>query len=159
MFQLRNYIIGISIVLALMLQIMPMPPIVDPFRPDWVYLVIAYWTLALPMRVSVGVAFFNGLILDVLLGTTLGVHSLALTIVTYILAANYLRLRNYSVWQQAVIIGLLAAFYHIIVFWLLRLLTDLNFNFEFLWPVATGMVFWPWIFLLLRKVRRQFRVS
>ncbi len=157
--QLKNFIIGISIVLALMLQIMPMPPAVDPFRPDWVYLVIAYWTLALPNRVNVGVAFLNGIILDVLLGTTLGVHSLALTVVTYILAANYLRLRNYSVWQQAVIIALLAAFYHLIVFWLLRLLTDLNFNFEFLWPVATSMIFWPWIFLLLRKVRRQFRVS
>ncbi|MCY7295259.1 rod shape-determining protein MreD [Alteromonas sp. a30] len=159
MFQIRHYIIGISLVLALMFQIMPMPPVVDPFRPDWVYLVIAYWTLALPNRVNVGVAFINGLLLDVLLGTTLGVHSLALCAVTYILAANYLRLRNYSVWQQAIIIGLLSALYHLIVFWLLRLLTDLNFNFEFLWPVITGMVFWPWIFLLLRKMRRQFRVS
>ncbi len=159
MFQIRNSVIGLSIIIALMLQIMPMPIVVDPFRPDWVFLVIAYWSLALPNRVSVGVAFFNGLILDVLLGTTLGIHSLALSAVTYILAANYLRIRNYSVWQQAVIIGLLAAFYHLLVFWLLRLLTDLNFNFEFLWPVVTGTLFWPWIFLLLRKVRRQFRVT
>lgn len=159
MIQIRHYVIGLSIVVALMLQIMPMPIFFDAFRPDWVYLVIAYWSLALPNRVSIGVAFFNGLILDVLLGTTLGVHSLALSVVTFIFASNYLRLRNYSVWQQAIIVGLLGAFYHSIVFWLLRILTDLNFNFEFLWPVATSMVLWPWIFLLLRKVRRQFRVS
>lgn len=159
MFQIRHYIIGLSIVFGLMLQIMPMPILVDPYRPDWVFLIIAYWSLALPSRVSVGVAFLNGLILDVLLGTPLGVHSLALSIVVFILAANYLRLRNYSVWQQSIIIGLLATLYHILVFWILRLLTDIQFNFELLWPVLTGVLLWPWIFSLLRKMRRQFRVT
>ncbi|XOV79568.1 MAG: rod shape-determining protein MreD [Aestuariibacter sp.] len=159
MFDVKHYIIGISILLALMLQIMPMPIMADPYRPDWLLLVIAYWSLALPHRVSIGVAFFNGLILDILLGTTLGVHSLAMTIVVYILSANYLRLRNYSVWQQAMIVGVLGALYHLLVFWLLRLLNDVDFQFAFLWPVLTSMVFWPWVFGLLRKVRRQFKIT
>lgn len=159
MFELKHYIIGISILLALMLQIMPMPIMADPYRPDWLLLVIAYWSLALPHRVSIGVAFFNGLILDILLGTTLGVHSLAMTVVVYILSANYLRLRNYSVWQQAMIVGVLGALYHLLVFWLLRILNDVDFQFAFLWPVFTSMIFWPWVFGLLRKVRRQFKLT
>lgn len=159
MFQLKNYVIGLSIILALMLQIMPMPIFVDPFRPDWVMLVLAYWSLALPNRVSIGVAFINGLIMDVLLGTTLGVHSITMSLVIYVLSANYLRLRNYSVWQQSIVIGLLASFYHLLLFWLLRILTDINFNFEYLLPVFSSMIIWPWLFLLLRKVRRQFRVT
>ncbi|MBE1300260.1 MAG: rod shape-determining protein MreD [Alteromonadaceae bacterium] len=159
MFQLRHYLIGLSILLALMLQIMPMPILVDPYRPDWLLLVIAYWCLALPNRVSIGVAFFNGLILDILLGTTLGVHSLAMTVVVYILAVNYQRLRNYSVWQQAIIVGVIGALYHLVIFWMLRLLTDVDFQFEFLWPVFTGMLIWPWIFGLLRKLRRQFKIT
>lgn len=159
MFEVKHYIIGISILLALMLQIMPMPIAADPYRPDWLLLVIAYWSLALPHRVSVGVAFFNGLILDILLGTTLGVHSLAMTVVVYILSANYLRLRNYSVWQQAMILGVLGALYHLLIFWLLRILNDVDFQFAFMWPVLSSMIFWPWVFGLLRKVRRQFKIT
>ncbi|MDF2179126.1 rod shape-determining protein MreD [Aliiglaciecola sp. CAU 1673] len=153
-----SYTIAISILVALMLQIMPMPIMVDAFRPDWLLLVLGYWTLALPQRVNVGVAFLNGLVLDLLVGTTLGVHSLALSLVIFILAANYQRLRNYSVWQQAMMIGLLAALYHLVIFWLQHLLTDIYFLFDYLWPVLTTMLFWPWSFLILRKVRRQLKV-
>ncbi len=159
MFAFKNYVIALSIVFALMLQIMPMPIVADPYRPDWLMLVIAYWCLALPHRVSIGVAFLNGLVLDILLGTTLGVHSLAMTVVVFILAVNYQRLRNYSVWQQSIIVGVIGALYHLLIFWLLRLLTDVDFQFEFLWPVFTSMLIWPWIFGLLRKIRRQFKVT
>ncbi|ALS96996.1 rod shape-determining protein MreD [Lacimicrobium alkaliphilum] len=159
MFSLRNYTIAISLLVALMLQIMPMPIVADPFRPDWVMLVLAYWTLALPQRVNVGVAFINGLLLDLLLGTTLGIHGFALSLVIFILAANYQRLRNYSVWQQAFMVGLLTSLYHLVIFWLQHLLTDIYFMFTYLWPVLTTMLFWPWCFLILRKVRRQLKVN
>lgn len=159
MFSLRNYSIAISLLVALMLQIMPMPIVADPFRPDWVLLVLAYWTLALPQRVNVGVAFINGLLLDLLLGTALGIHGFALSLVIFILAANYQRLRNYSVWQQAFMVGLLTSLYHLVIFWLQHLLTDIYFLFTYLWPVLTTMLFWPWCFLILRKVRRQLKVN
>ena len=157
--KLRNYAIGLSIIIALVLQIMPMPLNVDQFRPDWVLLVLSYWALAVPTRVSVGVAFLNGLILDILMGTSLGVHSFALCITIFVLSANYQRLRNYSLWQQSVIIGILAALYHLVMFWLEHLQTDVKFLFTFLWPVVTTMLIWPWIFALLRKVRRQLRIT
>ena len=157
--QARNYAIVLSIIIALMLQIMPMPSVADIYRPDWVLLVLSYWTLALPNRVNVGVAFINGLVLDILLGTSLGVHSFAISLTIYVLAANYQRLRNYSVWQQAIMIGVMTALYNLIVFWLQHLLTDIFFLLDYLWPVITSMVIWPWIFWLLRKVRRQFRLN
>ena len=157
--QFRNYAIALSIIAALVLQIMPMPVLADQLRPDWVLLVLSYWALALPNRVNVGVAFINGLVLDILLGTSLGIHSFAMCISIFVLAANYQRLRNYSVWQQAVVIGILAALYHLIVFWLQHLLTDIYFLFTYLWPVLTSMLIWPWLFLLLRKVRRQLRIT
>jgi len=156
---LRHYTIMLSIIVALVLQIMPMPSVVDLYRPDWVLLVLSYWALALPNRVNVGVAFISGLVLDILLGTSLGVHSFAMSLSIYVLAANYQRLRNYSVWQQTIVVGILAALYHLIVFWLQHLLTDVYFLFDYLWPVLSSMVIWPWIFWLLRRVRRQLRLS
>lgn len=156
---MRNYAIALSIIVALILQIMPMPEWADQLRPDWVLLVLAYWTLALPHRVNVGVAFINGLVLDILLGTSLGIHSFAMSITIFVLAANYQRLRNYSVLQQALVIGILAALYHLVIFWLQHLLTDIYFLFEYLKPVATSMLIWLWLFPLLRKIRRQLRLS
>lgn len=157
--KLKNHTITLSISIALVLQITPMPALVDLYRPDWVLLVLAYWTMALPNRVNVGVAFLCGVVLDVLFGTSLGVHSFALCVASFVLAANYQRLRNYSVWQQSVIIGVIVALYHLIVFWLQHLLTDIYFQFDYLWPVLSSMVMWPWLFWFLRKMRRQFRVS
>ncbi len=157
--RLRNYSIALSIIAALVLQIMPMPAAVDLYRPDWVMLVLSYWVLALPNRVNVGVAFITGLILDVLIGTSLGIHSFALCLCIYVLAANYQRLRNYSVWQQSVIIGVLNALYNMVVFWLQHLLTDIYFLPDYMWPVASSVVMWPWLFWLLRKVRRQLRLK
>jgi rod shape-determining protein MreD len=156
---IRNYSIALSIIIALVLQIMPMPAVVDLYRPDWVLLVLSYWALALPNRVNVGVAFFNGLILDILLGTSMGVHSFAMSLCIYVLAANHKRLRNYSVWQQSIIIGIMTALYNLVNFWLQHLLTDIYFLIDYLWPVASAMIIWPWLFWLLRKVRRQLRLS
>ncbi|WP_166422619.1 rod shape-determining protein MreD [Paraglaciecola sp. 20A4] len=157
--KLRNNAIGLSIIVALVLQIMPMPSIVEQYRPDWAFLVLGYWALAMPERVNVGVAFIVGLVLDLLLGTSIGVHSFAMSLSIFVLAANYQRLRNYSVWQQAIVIGILCALYNLVVFWLIHLLTDIYFMLTYMWPVVTSMVIWPWIFWLLRRVRRQFRLS
>lgn len=159
MIKTRHYVIAVTLMIAMVFQIMPVPMQVDVYRPDWVLIVLSYWVMALPHRVNVGVALLSGLALDILLGTPLGVHSFALSLAIYVLAANYQRLRNYSVWQQAVIIALVSALYHLVLFWLLRLLTDIVFRFDDLWPVVSSMALWPWIFWLLRKVRRQLRIT
>jgi rod shape-determining protein MreD len=155
----KHYTIALSIICALVLQIMPMPGFVDLYRPDWVLLVLSYWTLALPHRVNVGIAFIVGLTLDILLGTSLGEHSFAMCLSIYVLAANYQRLRNYSVWQQAMVMGIMSAFYNLILFWLQHMLTDVYFLFTYMWPVLSSMLLWPWLFWLLRKLRRQLRIN
>jgi len=155
----RHSVIVGSIIAALVLQIVPLPIQIDLYRPDWVLIVLAYWSMALPHRVNVGVAFLTGIAVDILVGTTLGIHSLSLSISVYVLVANYQRLRNYSVWQQAIIIGLLSSLYHLVTFWVQHLLTDIYFQLDYLWPVLTSMLLWPWVFWLLRRTRRQFSIT
>jgi rod shape-determining protein MreD len=152
-------IILLTFLVALMASIMPLPLSVDAFRPDWVLVVLLYWCLALPARVNVISAFVMGFILDVLLGSTLGVHAGAMAIAVFIVAGNFQKIRNFSVWQQALIVGVLSALYHLIVFWLQRFLTDAVFLPSYLYPVFTTIILWPWAFLLLRKIRRNFRIT
>mgnify|MGYP006140201937 FL=1 len=155
----NGIIVIFSLLLALMASIMPMPISADVFRPDWVLLVLIYWSLALPNRVNVVTAWVMGFLLDVLLGSTLGVHAAAMALAVYIAAVNFQKIRNFSLWQQALIVGVLAALYHLLVFWMQRLLTDVVFLPSYLYPVLTSVVVWPWAFLLLRKVRRHFKIS
>ena len=152
-------IILLTFLVALMASIMPLPLSVDAFRPDWVLVVLLYWCLALPSRVNVISAWVMGFILDVLLGSTLGVHAGAMALSVFIVAGNFQKIRNFSVWQQALIVGVLSALYHLIVFWLQRFLTDAVFLPSYLYPVLTTIILWPWAFLLLRKIRRNFQIK
>ncbi len=154
-----RFIILLTFLVALMASIMPLPLSVDAFRPDWVLVVLLYWCLALPTRVNVISAWVMGFILDVLLGSTLGVHAGAMAITVYIVAGNFQKIRNFSLWQQSMIVGVLSALYHLVVFWLQRFLTDAVFLPSYLYPVFTTIILWPWAFLLLRKIRRNFRIK
>ncbi|WP_395339884.1 rod shape-determining protein MreD [Ningiella sp. W23] len=148
-----------SIMIGLVLQIIPMPAQADVYRPDWLLLILCYWAMALPNRVSVGIAGLTGVILDLLYGTALGVHSFALAIPIFIVATNYQRMRNQSILQLALTVGVLSFVYHLLIYWLQFWLTSIEFRIEFLWPSISSVLIWPWMFWLLRKFRRKFGVS
>lgn len=159
MFAHNGVIILLTLLVAVMASIMPLPLSVDAFRPDWVLIVLIYWCMALPGRVNIITAWVMGFLLDVLLGSVLGVHAAAMAISVFIVAENYQKIRNFSIWQQALITGVLAALYHLVVFWLQRFLIDASFLTSYLYPVITTIVLWPWVFYLLRKVRRHFSIK
>jgi len=155
----HSVVILFTLLIALMATIMPMPLSVEAFRPDWVLIVLMYWCMALPTRVNVITAWVMGFLLDVLLGSVLGVHAAAMAITVFLMANSFQKIRNFSLWQQSLIIGVLATLYHLIVFWLQRTLIDVTFLMSYLYPVITSIVLWPWVFLLLRKARRHLSVQ
>ena len=150
--------IVITLIMALLLTILPVPDALEYFRPHWLLLVLGYWCMALPYRVSIGYAWVAGLVLDLLLGAPLGIRSLALSIVIYIISMNHRVIRNLSLWQQALMIGLLVLLEKMVVFWAEKMLFDVSVTPMYLWSILTTMLIWPWIFLILRKIRRQFAI-
>lgn len=150
---------GLSFLVALILQILPLPEQIAAFRPDWIVAVLVYWCIALPNRFSIGTAFICGLVLDLLLGSTLGVRALALSLIAYVVSINYIRMRNLSLWQQAVIVGLLVIVCKSAVYWIEYILKGVGFPPGYFYPAITTMVIWPWVYLLLRKIRRTFRME
>ena len=69
------FILAFIFIVAFVLEIMPWPNDFQGYRPTWVVLVLLYWALALPDKVSVGTAFVVGIIWDLVVGSILGIHA------------------------------------------------------------------------------------
>lgn len=151
-------VIGCSFLVALVLQTIPWPGSLDLFRPSWLLLVTCYWVLALPHRVNVGTALILGLLWDLLIGSTLGIRGMMISIVVYIIALNFLVIRNLALWQQAMIIAALTVLFEVFIFFGEYLIQDVVFNPLSLWSALINCILWPWMFLLMRRVRRHWHV-
>nr|WP_252724453.1 rod shape-determining protein MreD [Vibrio hepatarius] len=151
-------VIALSFLIALTLQTIPWPGVLDLLRPSWLLLVTCYWVLALPHRVNVGTALILGLLWDLLLGSTLGIRGMMMSIVIYLVALNFLLLRNMALWQQAILIGLLSMILDVLIFSGEYLVQDIAFNPLLLWSGLINTILWPWLFLLMRRVRRHWHV-
>ncbi len=148
----------ISYVIALVLMVMPMPPFMEPWRPDWLSLVIIYWLIALPHRVGLTTVLVLGLIADILMGSVFGIYASALLIMAYPAIRHFQRIRNYSITQQVFVVALLVLIKRILVYELEHVLNDAVFQLDYLYPVISSAIAWPWVYLILRKYRRHYLV-
>ncbi len=155
----RPIIIPITMLVAFMLAMMPLPEWALSLRPEWVPLVLMYWVMALPQRVGLGSAWFLGLLLDVAKGSLLGQNALALVVVAFIMIKLYQRIRVFPLWQQGVSIGLLMGIYLTLVYWIHGISGQPPGTWLFWLPVLTSAVIWPWIFIILRDLRRRCKLS
>ena len=85
MLSTRNILFFSTLFIALALNLVNLPGWVNWLRPNWILLVIAFWTLSANKRFSILLIWGIGIILDALNGTLLGEHALALVVATYAL--------------------------------------------------------------------------
>lgn len=153
-----RHIIALSLLAAMVLTIIPLPLAFEEYRPHWLALVLLYWTMALPHRVGVGIAWLIGLSLDVFKGAFLGQHALAMAVLIYMMLHLHLRLRIYPFWQQSVVIGLMLVIYQALLLWIYDMTASIDITWSYWTPAIVSAVLWPWMFVILRDARRKFHV-
>ncbi len=154
----NGWIIVVSMIVALMLTSMPLPEIVQNWRPAWALLVLIYWCMALPHRVGIGSGWLFGLCVDVLQGSMLGQHAMGFAVVAFIATTVHQRIRVFPLWQQSLIVGAMLAI-EMLLTYLVRGIADISDVGVVYWaPLVASIMLWPWVFIILRDLRRKARV-
>ncbi len=116
---------------------------------------MTYWALHRPGRIGVGAAWLAGLPLDVLKGSLLGQHALALAVMTFLTTRFHLRIRVFPIWQQAATVLSLAALYQFILFWIDGVV-DASVPAYMHWvPIFSDGLIWPIVVAVLYRVERR----
>ena len=144
-FNIGRYIF--SIVIAMCFNVAAWPQPMALFNPDWILLVLIYWTLATPERAGIFSGWAIGLLTDVLTGRMLGQHALTYSLVVYMCLKLHKRLRQYPLLQQ----GLLSS--QLIIFWIENTQNTTHFQAHFWLPIITGTFCWPLVYSFVRRIR------
>lgn len=153
----RRLPVIITFIVGLMLTVMPLADTVEPFRPDWLALVVIFWAMQLPRTWSVGSAWIIGIVLDVSYGTLLGQHALALCVVAFATVRFHLLMRVFPLSQLSATIFALLALYQFILFWVNGVAGVSAPTITYWAPVITGTLIWPFLFMFLSGVRYSSR--
>ena len=145
---------ALSLLTALVLSVVPLPDSIAPFRPDWVAMVLLYWSLIAPRRYGLLTAFWMGLALDALSGALLGQHALALLIIVYLGQRFYLRIRVFPVSQLALTVIVLLSLYQFVLFWIDGVAGRTVPLVERWAPVVSGTVLWMLILVFFERGRQ-----
>jgi rod shape-determining protein MreD len=157
--QSGRYVIPLTLLIGFILTIMPLPEWASIYRPQWVALVVIYWCMAMPERIGVGISWTIGLLLDVLTGTLLGQHALGFSAIAYIMLRLHLRVRVMPLHQQAFTIFILLLVERLLVLWSTGAAGYPTPSLQYWITPVISTLLWPWVFLILRDLRRRFRVS
>ncbi len=155
-----SWFILLTIIIASLLGIMPLPEWLEIWRPEWIALVVVYWVIALPHRIGLFTAWIVGFFVDVLEGSLLGLNAIALTLIAYVALSLYQRLRMFTPLQQSTTILMLIGVSQLLIFWVLTA-TGQNTprNLLFVVSALSSALVWPLVFVLLRFGRRALKVS
>ncbi|MDP9082215.1 MAG: rod shape-determining protein MreD [Pseudomonadota bacterium] len=153
--RIRRVPMALSALVTLALAVLPLPAVLEAFRPDFLVLTVFYWCIESPRAGGLTLAFMSGLALDVLHGVVLGQHALALTLMAGWITHLRLRIRVFSVLSQCLTIFALLTGYQFILFWVDGATGNPVTTFgRWLAPII-GALLWPVIVGILSRLHER----
>ncbi|MBV8678885.1 MAG: rod shape-determining protein MreD [Aquitalea sp.] len=145
----KRRFIFMTLLLAVLVEMIPLPHGSTRWLPDFISLVLLYWVINQPRRVNVGIAFLMGLIADIATAGMLGQHALAYSATSYLALSRQRQLIMFNLGQQALsVLGLMLANQTIMV--VARMLTGAAFvGWSYFLPPLIGALLWPLLTKLL----------
>ena len=153
----KFFVILLSLIFSVILTISTFP--LGSFSPDWTQLFLLYWILAVPLSIGLLSSWICGLVLDVVLGSTLGINALMYTIISYLVFKIHHIARSITAFQQSIVIIVILMIKFTLVLWIDSILNINNYNISLYWSCVTSALCWPIVFYSLRVLRRKYNIS
>jgi rod shape-determining protein MreD len=148
----KPWFILITLLVALLLNLLPGGGFWLTARPDFLALVLLFWCIQEPRFVGVGGAWALGLLMDVADANLFGQHALAYALLAYAAEFFHRRVLRFSLWAQALHVAVLVTACQLVVL-LVRVFSGAagvswtyfvpSITAALLWPVASVMLQWP----------------
>ena len=151
------FVITLSLLLSIILTITTFP--LGYFSPDWIHLFLIYWILATPGSIGLVTAWVIGLLVDVVLGSTLGVNALVYSLIGYLIFKSYMVIRYLTVLQQAILILFLLLIKVTLILWIDDMMGTSNYTTSLYWTPVVSSLAWPLVYYFLRNVRRRYNIT
>lgn len=134
--------IFLSLLVALVFQLLPWAGFGLMLRPDFILLVVIYWLFRAPHVVNIGVAWFAGVVMDLITGGLFGQFALAYAVVGFFAVSYQRRLILFNSWQQAAYVFVLLLLAQFIVL-ILKLLAGGEVpGWSYFLPSISGVLLW-----------------
>ncbi len=146
-----------ALVIAIVLSLLPWSGWALKVRPDFVLLVLLYWTVHEPQHIGQTWGFMLGLLMDVADSALLGQHALVYVMAIFLTQLLRIRIRHLTLIEQAVhILGILLVAKVIAIGLNLSLGREFAGMTMFLAPVLGALMWMPVHFLATRpRFRRR----
>ncbi|MEM7078649.1 MAG: rod shape-determining protein MreD [Pseudomonadota bacterium] len=157
-----GWVIMLSLIVAMILMVLRLPefmPDLGLLRPQWLLMVVFFWVVETPHRLGLVVAWLLGLLTDVLLAHPLGLNAFILAGTTWVGWVFYERLRMYSVFQQCAVLFVIVLLAEACELFALSLMGRVGLSWELLTTPAVSMFVWPFLYVLLTRLRIAARVA
>jgi rod shape-determining protein MreD len=125
------------------------------WAPDLLAVVLVFWTVHQPLRVSVGAAFVLGLLMDVHQGALLGQHAMSYTALSFMAITIHRRLLWFTVPSQALQVIPLFAMAHLIEFSLRMLAGAAAPSLTLMLAPVLQAALWPLLNIVLLAPQRR----
>ena len=132
-------------VLALAATVVPLPEMLEPFRPNFVALTVLWFCLLSPRLLGLSYAWIAGLALDGFAGVLLGQHALTLTVIAYVACKLRLQIRAFPLLQQSAVILALLWLNEFLLFWIDGVAGHAITDWRRWISVPVSAAFWPLI--------------
>jgi len=130
---------------GLMLNLLPWTGWALTLRPDFVALVLLYWSIRQPRALGFGSAWLVGLMMDVADGILLGQHAFAYILTLFVALSLHRRIRRFGLWQQALHILLLLLLMQSVLLLVRLTAGPALWGADFFLSSLTGAAIWPFL--------------
>jgi rod shape-determining protein MreD len=151
----RMSYIALTVLFAILMNLLALPDLIMRVKPDFIALIVIYWTIFHPYRIGFALAWLLGLLMDVSNASVFGEHALAYTLMVYLAGVFHRRIIMFPLGYQVIHVLVILTLIQLLTL-AIRLLAGSQFpGPTYFLPSLIGAGLWPLVTTLARAPLRQ----